>query len=108
MEVGTIDYGIDDALNVIKNIRNNPYGIKTTYHCIIRTRDRFVNLDLVYNKLCQEIPVGIEKEAMSSNRFLLIYCYTQYRDLAVAIEILNDNEINILSVIDKSINRRKH
>ena len=52
--------------------------------------------------------MAIEKDANSSSRFLLIYEYTKFRDLAIGIDILNENEIIILTVIDKSIERRKH
>ena len=92
----------------MRNIKNNPYGIKNTKHSIIRTRDRFVNLDLVYKKILQEKPAGIEKDANSSSRFLLLYPYSKFKDLSIAIDILNENEIIILTVVDKSIGRRKH
>ena len=54
------------------------------------------------------MPVGIEKEAFSSSKFLLIYEYTKFKDLTIAIDILNEDEIIILTVIDKSVERRKH
>lgn len=43
-----MDYDIEDAFNVLKNLKNNPYGIKDSSHSIMRSRDRFVNLDLIY------------------------------------------------------------
>ena len=43
-----MDYDIEDALNVLKNLKDNPYGIKDSPHSIIRSRDRFVDLDLIY------------------------------------------------------------
>ena len=46
-----MDYDIEDALNVLKNLKNNPYGIKDSHHSIIRTRDRSVNLELIYSKI---------------------------------------------------------
>lgn len=103
-----MDYDIEDVLIVLKNLKYNPYGIKNTYHSIIRARDRAVDLNLVYDKLCQEKPVAIEKEAGSSTRFLLTYEYTKFRDLAIGIDILDESEIVIITVIDKSIERRKH
>jgi hypothetical protein len=103
-----LDFNIEDALDVLNNIKDNPYGIRDSHHSIIRSRDRFVNLNLIYEKLYQEKPVAIEKEANSSSRFLLIYEYTKFRDLAIVIDILNENEIIVLTVIDKSIERRKH
>lgn len=39
------------------------------------------------------------------------YCYTSImkkKDLAIGIDILDENEIKILTVIEKSTNRRKH
>lgn len=102
-----IDYSVKDALNVLENLKNNPYGIKTTDHLIIRCKDRFVNLDTLYGKLSEEKPVGIEKEMNASSRFLL-YKYSDVKDLGIAIDILNEDEILIASVIDKSVNRRRH
>ncbi len=52
--------------------------------------------------------MGIEKEKNSSSRFLLLYEYNEKKDLAIGIDILDENEIKILTVIDKSTNRRKH
>ena len=103
-----MDYDIEDALVVLKNLKNNPYGIKDSHHSVIRSRDRSVNLELIYKKINGEKPVGIEKEANASSRFLLIYEYTKFRDLAIGIDILDKDEIRILTVIDKSIGRRKH
>ncbi|WP_298501188.1 hypothetical protein [uncultured Methanobrevibacter sp.] len=88
-----IDYDIDDALNVLYNIKNNPYGIKNTNHSIFRTRDRSINQDLIFKKINEDKPVGIEKDASSSSRFLLIYEYTKFRDLAIAIDILNEIQL---------------
>ena len=103
-----IDYSVKDALNVLENLKNNPYGIKTTDHLIIRYKDRFVNLDTIYGKLSEEIPVGIEKEMNASSRFLLLYKYSDVKDLGIAIDILNEEEIPIVIVIDKPVNRRRH
>ena len=103
-----IDYSVKDALNVLENLKNNPYGIKTTDHLIIRCKDRFVNLDTIYGKLSEEIPVGIEKEMNASSRFLLLYKYSDVKDLGIAIDILNEEEIPIVIVIDKPVNRRRH
>lgn len=95
-------------MKVLENVKNNPYGIKDSYHSIERSRDRFVNLNIIYNKINNEIPVGIEKEKNSSSTFLLLYEYTDKKDLAIGIDILDEDEIRILTVIDKSANRRKH
>ena len=103
-----VEYDIEDVIAILKNLKNNPYSIKHVDHFITRSRDRFINLNLIYKKLNQEKPVAIEKEANSSSRFLLIYEFEKFRDLAIVIDILNENEILILTVIDKSIKRRKH
>ena len=70
--------------------------------------DRFINLDLIYKKVSQEKPVAIIKDANESSRFLLIYGYDGRRDLSVGIDILDEDEIMLLTVIDTSIERRKH
>jgi hypothetical protein len=95
-------------LEILENIKNNPYGIKDSYHSIERSRDRSINLDTIYEKISDELPVGIEKEKNSSSTFLIIYEYNDLKDLAIGIDILNDDEIKILTVIYKSANRRKH
>lgn len=102
------EYDIEDVINILKNLEKNPYSIKHINHLITRSRDRFINLNLIYNKLIQEKPVAIEKDANSSSRFLLVYEFEKFRDLAIVIDILDKNEILILTVIDKSIKRRKH
>ena len=95
-------------MEVLENLKTNPYGIKDTYHSISRSKDRSINLELIYEKLCLEKPVAIEKEENASSRFLVTYKYTKSKDLAIGIDILKENEIQILTVIDKSVNRSKH
>lgn len=48
------DYDIEDVINILKNLEKNPYSIKHINHLITRSRDRFINLNLIYNKLIQE------------------------------------------------------
>lgn len=92
----------------MENVKNNPYGIKDSHHSIDRARDRSITLNTIYEKIHTQIPVGIEKEKNSSTTFLLLYEYSDQKDLAIGIDILNEDEIRILTVIDKSVNRRKH
>ena len=102
-----MDYSEEDIPNILDNVKKNPYGIKHTNHLIIRSRDRFVNLDLIYKKINTESPVEIEKTVNHSNKFLLIYEYTKLKDLCIAIYILNKEEILLITVIDKLAERRK-
>lgn len=44
----------------------------------------------------------------ASSRFLLLYKYSDVKDLGIAIDILNEEEIPIVIVIDKPVNRRRH
>ena len=108
MRSDTIDYELKDALEVLENLKTNPYGIKDTHHSINRSKDRSINLELIYKKLYLEKPVAIEKEENTSSRFLVTYTYTKSKDLAIGIDILKENELQIITVIDKSVNRRKH
>ena len=43
-----------------------------------------------------------------SSKFLLLYSYKKYRDLCIVIDILNENEIEVITIIEKSNERRKH
>ena len=88
-----MEYTKDDVPNILQNVKNNPYGIKDTDHLIVRSRDRFVNLDLIYKKILTEKPILIEKTTKDSNKFLLIYKYTKLKDLCIVIYILNEDEI---------------
>ncbi|MBQ2636605.1 MAG: hypothetical protein IJG09_07920 [Methanobrevibacter sp.] len=101
-----MEYNECDVPEILENVRKNPYGIKDTYHLIIRSGDRFVNLDLIYRKINSEKPVLIQKTVNASNKFLLTYNYTKLKDLAIAIFILDEDEIMILTVIDKFKERR--
>ena len=102
-----MEYSEEDIPRILEKVRKNPYGIKQTDHLIIRSRDRFINLDLIYKKIITEAPIIIEKTIKQSNKFLLIYKYTKLKDLCIAIYILNENEILLITVIDKSAERRK-
>lgn len=75
---------------------------------IIRSRDRNVNLNVIHDKINHEKPVCIEKEFNESNKFLITYEYNELMDLCIGINILNEEEIQLLTVIDKSTKRRKH
>ena len=50
MRSDTIDYELKDALEVLENLKTNPYGIKDIYHSINRSKDRSINLELIYKK----------------------------------------------------------
>ena len=102
-----MEYSEEDIPRILEKVRKNPYGIKQTNHLIIRSRDRFINLELIYKKIITEQPVIIEKTNNQTNKFLLVYNYTKLKDLCIAIYILNENEILLITVIDKSAERRK-
>ena len=80
-----MEYSEEDIPRILEKVRKNPYGIKQTDHLIIRSRDRFINLDLIYKKIITEQPVIIEKTNNQTNKFLLVYNYTKLKDLCIAI-----------------------
>ncbi len=90
------------------NIRTNPYGIKDRAHIFDRASERGIDVNYVTNALCTLVPVGIEKTHNHSSKFHLLYDYKKYRDLCIVIDILNENEIEVITIIEKSNERRKH
>ena len=103
-----IDYGLKDVMRSLENVKKNLYGIKDTNHIIIRSKDRNIDLNIIHNKINLDEPICIEKTLNESNKFLLTYEYTNLKDLCIGINILNEEEIQLLTVIDKSAKRRKH
>ena len=103
-----MDYTINYLINILNNIKNNPYGIRHTEHYLKKSNDRDVDLNLVNYKLLSEVPVGIQKTLGYDNRFELIFEYTKYDDLYIVVDIINSNEITIITVIPKEKIRRKH
>lgn len=65
-------------------------------------------MNKVTESLCSLIPVGIEKTHNHSSKFQLLYDYTKFRDLCIVIDILNEEEIEIITIFEKSNSRRKH
>ena len=43
-----------------------------------------------------------------NNIFQLLYEHTQTHDLAIVINILNEEEIFIITIVEKKVNRRRH
>lgn len=103
-----MDYFVEDAVETLKNIKSNPYGIKDTYHALKRAQKRNIDLNLVNNKLCQESLVGIEKSLNETSIFQLLYEYSRFEDLCIVINILNEEEIELITLIKKNINKRRH
>ncbi|MCC7553116.1 MAG: hypothetical protein KO202_01300 [Methanobacteriaceae archaeon] len=102
------DYNIYDAKNVLESLKDNIYGIKKIPHYEEKANERDVDFNIVNSKLVDEIPVGIQKTLYHSERFELIYEYNKKEDLYIIINILNNNEIDILTIIKKNSNRRRH
>lgn len=93
---------------VLDNLKNNPYAIKDRSHVFDRASERGIDVNKVTESLCSLMPVGIEKIHNHSSKFQLLYEYTKFRDLCVVIDILNEEEIEIITIIEKSNNGRKH
>ena len=101
-------YNIDYLIDVLNNIKSNPYGIRHTDHYLKKSAYRDVDMNLVNEKLSSEVPVGIQKTLGYDNRFELIFEYTKYEDLYIGVDIISSNEIIIITVIPKEKLRRKH
>jgi hypothetical protein len=67
-----MDYGIDDAIRILKNLKNNPYGIKELGHAFEQAQKRGLNLDDVTDSLNRKMPVGIQKTYNESKKFELL------------------------------------
>ena len=103
-----MDYYVEDAMDVIKNLKNNPYGVKDSYHSIDRARLRDVDLNVVTRYIAQGFLVGIEKSLNENGIFRLLYEHTKFFDLAIVINILDEDEVLIMTVVEKRINGRRH
>ena len=95
-------------MQILNNLKNNPYGIRHSNHFLKRARYRDVDINVVNEKLLSEIPVGIQKTLEYGNRFELIFEFTKYEDLYIVVDIINSNEITVITVIPKNNQRRKH
>ena len=56
-----MDYYVEEAIDILKNVRDNPYGIKDTYHALYRARKRSIDLNDVTRSLNEGLLVGVEK-----------------------------------------------
>lgn len=103
-----LNYYVEDAINALKKCKCQSYGIKDTYHALSRAQKRNIDLNIVTNNLCNGQLVGIEKSLNETSIFQLLYEYRRYNDLCIVINILNDEEIEIITLIEKDVNRRRH
>ncbi|WP_409200472.1 hypothetical protein [Methanobrevibacter sp. DSM 116169] len=103
-----VDYSISDVFKVLICLKKNLYGIKFIKHAENRIKKRKINQEIIFNILLKNKPVGIQKTHNESSKFELIYEYTKSHDLYIIINIENNDEIKIISVIDKKISRRDH
>lgn len=95
-------------INSLKKVRNNPYGIKDTYHALDRAQKRDVDLNRVNKSICNGLLVGVEKSLNESRIFQLAYEFSRKEDLCIIINILNETEIEIISLIKKNVTKRRH
>ena len=96
-----MDYYVEDTIDTLKNIKNNPYGINDKYHA-----QKSIDLNTVKTKICSEKLVGIKKYLNETSIFQLLYEYNRKEDLRIIISILNKEEIEIITLIKKDANRR--
>ena len=40
-----MDYYVEDTIDTLKNIKNNPYGINDKYHALQRAQKRSIDLN---------------------------------------------------------------
>ena len=103
-----MDYDINYLMEILNNIKSNPYGIRHTSHFLKRAAYRDVDLNFVTKKLLSEVPVGIQKTLGYGNRFELIFEYAKYEDLYIVVDIINSDEVIIITAMPKDNKRRKH
>ncbi len=103
-----MEYYVEDAIDTLKNVKNNPYGIKDRHHALIRAQKRSIDLNIVNINLCTGLLVGIEKSLNETSIFQLLYEYTSKEDLCIVINILNEEEIDVITLIKKDVNKRRH
>lgn len=103
-----INYYVNDLINTLENVKNNPYGIKDTYHSLERAQKRGVDLNEVNSCIYNGLIVGVEKSLNESNIFQILYEYNNNDDLCIVINILNDEEIAIITLIYKDVKKRRH
>jgi len=92
----------------LDNLKNNAYGIKDREHVIKRASKRNIDINDVNELLCNHVPVGIEKTHNNSSKFQLLYDYKKNLDLCIVIDIMNEEEIEVITVMEKPNFRRKH
>lgn len=83
-----MEYFVEDTINVLKNIKENPYGIKDTYHALERAKKRSIDINTVNNCLYNGFLVGIEKSYNENSIFQLLYMHTKKDDLAIVINYI--------------------
>ena len=103
-----MDYYVEEAIDILKNVRDNPYGIKDTYHALYRARKRSIDLNDVTRSLNEGLLVGVEKSLNETSIFQLLYEYNTKEDLCIVMNILNKKEIELITLIKKDTNRRRH
>ena len=103
-----MDYYVEEVVDALNNVKSNPYGIKDSFHEFGRAKLRNINLNNVNSYIGHGNLVGIEKSLNENNIFQLLYEHTQTHDLAIVINILNEEEIFIITIVEKKVNRRRH
>ncbi|WP_462316371.1 hypothetical protein [Methanobrevibacter sp.] len=103
-----MEYYVEDTINTLKNVKNNPYGIKNGHHALDRAQKRSIDLNIVNTNICRGLLVGIEKSLNETSIFQLLYEFTEKEDLCIVINILNEEEIEIITLIKKDVNKRRH
>ena len=73
-----------------------------------RAQKRSIDFNVVDINLNGGLLVEIEKSLNESSIFQLLYEYNSKNDLCVVINILNENEIELITLIEKNVNKRRH
>ena len=90
------------------NLCNNPYGIRYSKHYLRKSYQRDIDRSVVDEKLLSKVPVGIQKTSGYDNRCELIFELNNNDDLYIVVDIINSDEICIITVMPKDKKRRQH
>ena len=106
--IDILNYYVEDLIDSLKKVKNNPYGLKDSHHALNRAQKRGIDLNLVNKCIFDGLIVRVEKSLNESRIFELAYEHTKKEDLCIVINIINEKEIEIITLIEKNVGKRRH
>lgn len=94
-------YDIDDAKNILKNLKNDPMRIIYTEHFLEQINRRNIAIELVEEFLNNENPKRITKIQNHTSRFELIYAGAG-EEFFITLDLFNLNCVIMISAFSKS------